>query len=253
MLAQGDGRVQVHPTKTMESLTNCPPINLLLAKQAALFEERAMGPEGKWTDIWKRAKMHISSARGRKRVDVSKTADPFGGFRGWLQGRSPKVAMEQTWAALRSKETGGRRGTGKHLDWKKQKKIWADMTKAQSSLYTQVKTDHIGFRDYLFSRKVPGVITPWYACGEARETVFHVICECSGCDEEDDDADDDGEDEVEKPQAIADLRTRKDLEIALEDPEASREITRWLMATGRLPEFALAQRLGAGASHQPPH
>ena len=247
------GAYKSTPTKTMESLTNCPPINLLLAKQAALFEERAMGPEGKWTDIWKRAKMHISSARGRKRVDVSKTADPFGGFRGWLQGRSPKVAMEQTWAALRSKETGGRRGTGKHLDWKKQKKIWADMTKAQSSLYTQVKTDHIGFRDYLFSRKVPGVITPWCACGEARETAFHVICECSGCDEEDDDADDDGEEEVEKPQAIADLRTRKDLEIALEDPEASREITRWLMATGRLPEFALAQRLGAGASHQPRH
>jgi len=48
--------------------------------------------------------------------------------------------------------------------------------------------------------------------------------------------------EAEMPQAVADLRTRKDLEIALEDPEASREITRWLMATGRL---------SAGASSQP--
>ena len=44
--------------QTMESLTNCPPNNLLLTKQAALFEERAMEPEGKWTDIWKRAKKH---------------------------------------------------------------------------------------------------------------------------------------------------------------------------------------------------
>ena len=68
--------------------------------------------------------------------------------------------MAQTWAALCSKETGGLRGTGKHLDSKKQKKIWADMTKAQSSLYAQVKTGNIGFRDYLFSRKVPGAITP---------------------------------------------------------------------------------------------
>ena len=124
------GAYKSTPTETMASLTNCPPIHLLLAKQAALFEEKAMGPEGKWTDIWKRAKMHISSAQGRKRVAVSQTADPFGGFRGWLQGRSPKVAMEQTWVALHSKETEGRRGTGKHLDWKKQRKICTDMTKA---------------------------------------------------------------------------------------------------------------------------
>ena len=69
------GAYKSTPTETMESLTNCPPTNVLLAKQAALFKERAMGPEGKWNDIWKRAKMHISSTREHKRVEVSKTAD----------------------------------------------------------------------------------------------------------------------------------------------------------------------------------
>ena len=58
------------------------------------------------------------------------------------------------------------------------------------------------------------------------ETAFHVICECLGlCDKEDDDDDETGNVEEEKPQAIADLRPRKDLKVALEDSDASREVT----------------------------
>ena len=40
-----------------------------------------------------------------------------------------------------------------------------------------------------------------------------------------------------------DLRTRRDLGLALNDPDAASDILRWLMATGRMPEFKLACRL----------
>jgi hypothetical protein len=50
--------------------------------------------------------------------------------------------------------------------------------------------------------------------------------------------------EKEKPEAIKDLRSRQDLDDALEDPVASRVVSCWLITTGRLKEFYLAQRLG---------
>jgi len=52
-----------------------------------------------------------------------------------------------------------------------------------------------------------------------RETAFHVVCECLGCDEEEDNDDETDEEEKkeEKPQAMANLRTRKELKIALSE------------------------------------
>jgi len=47
--------------------------------------------------------------------------------------------------------------------------------KAQSSLLTQVHTGHIGLRDYLISRGVPDVTTPWCPCGLDKETPHHTI------------------------------------------------------------------------------
>jgi hypothetical protein len=49
------------------------------------------------------------------------------------------------------------------------------LTKAQSSLLTQVRTGDIGLRDYLFRCKVPEVPTPYCSCGEGRETVEHLV------------------------------------------------------------------------------
>ena len=52
------------------------------------------------------------------------------------------------------------------------------LTKAQSSLLTQARTGDIGFRDYLFRFKVPGVPTPLCSCGEGKETVEHLVAWC---------------------------------------------------------------------------
>ena len=49
------------------------------------------------------------------------------------------------------------------------------LTKAQSSLLSQARIGDIGLRDYLFKVKVPEVRTPYYECGEERETVEHLV------------------------------------------------------------------------------
>lgn len=36
----------------------------------------------------------------------------------------------------------------------------------------------IGFNDFLFSRRVPGVTSPRCECGERRQTVAHVLLRC---------------------------------------------------------------------------
>jgi len=59
-----------------------PSINLLLAKQAALFEQRANGPHGEWHETWSRVKVHVSTAGGRRRFDISKVANPLWGLYG---------------------------------------------------------------------------------------------------------------------------------------------------------------------------
>ena len=53
------------------------------------------------------------------------------------------------------------------------------LTKAQSSLLAQARTGDISLRDYLFKRKVPGVLTPYYECGEGRETVEYLVVWCT--------------------------------------------------------------------------
>ena len=95
-----------------------------------------------------------------------------------------------------------------------------------------MRTGHPSLRVYLFSRRVPGITTPWCRCAESRETPRHILL---GCEPE----------EEERPGIIKDLRSKQDIEDALEDPAASREIVRWLMTTGRIKEFDLARRLGA--------
>ena len=54
-----------------------------------------------------------------------------------------------------------------------------DLKKAESSALTQARTGKIGFRAFLFKRRVPGVATPLCECGEAPETVSYLLEGCS--------------------------------------------------------------------------
>ena len=102
---------------------------------------------------------------------------------------------------LQAAEPQGNCRLGGTVKWTMQKKIWAGMTKVQSSLLMQIRTGHIGLKTYLFSRWVPGITTPWCSCGEGREIMAHLILDCNACG---------------RP---PDLRSRRDLEEAITDPD----------------------------------
>ena len=53
------------------------------------------------------------------------------------------------------------------------------LSKAQSSILTQVRTGKIGLAAFLCKRRVPGFPTPACGCGAQWETARHVVMD--GC------------------------------------------------------------------------
>ena len=128
-------------------------------------------------------------------MNMLKAADPFGGFRDCMYGRSPKVAVGQTWAIVPCQGDGREKTT---RDTPELEETEGDIGGNDDGieLVVYASTNQPCWISRLsIQRKVLGVFTPWCACGEARETAFFVFCERSGCDEEDDN----GDEEVEKP------------------------------------------------------
>ncbi len=108
------------------------------------------------------------------------------------------------------------------------------LTKAQSSLLTQARTGAIGLQDFLFRAKVPGVNTPYCDCGQGRETVEHLVIECS--------------DLQQRTWDRREIGSKEDLQTILQGARPRRWLLRrvlgWLMGCGRLREYSLAVRLG---------
>ena len=84
---------------------------------------------------------------------------------------------------------------------------------------------------------MPNIVTPLCRCAREPETVDHVILRC-----------------LEHENARGTLRqsliqrgqplhTRRDLADASANPDTARTVVRWLLRTGRLPQFDLAEQL----------
>ncbi|OHW95426.1 reverse transcriptase [Colletotrichum incanum] len=52
------------------------------------------------------------------------------------------------------------------------------LTKRQSALLVQMRTEKIGLQDFLFSRRVPGITNANCPCREGRQTVSHILLRC---------------------------------------------------------------------------
>ena len=57
-------------------------------------------------------------------------------------------------------------------------RLCAGLSKAQSSILTQMRTGKIGLATFLCRRQVPGFPTPAFCCGAQWETAKHVVLEC---------------------------------------------------------------------------
>jgi len=87
--------------------------------------------------------------------------------------------VNRHWQANWKTETKGkttRRHTPKPT--KKVLQLHSDLSKRKSAILVQMRTEKIGLKDFLFSRRVPGIPDARCDCQEGRQTVGHVLLSC---------------------------------------------------------------------------
>ncbi|KHJ32033.1 hypothetical protein EV44_g3928 [Erysiphe necator] len=100
-----------------------------------------------------------------------------------------------------------------------------NLSRAQSSIATQVRSEHIGLNSYLYRRKVPGVETPTYWCGYRSQNVKHMIMACPRWAK--------GRSEILRK---AENRFFKAM---INNPKGMARITQWILNEGKLEQFRL--------------
>ena len=101
------------------------------------------------------------------------------------------------------------------------------LTRAQSSVATQLRTEHIGLRTYLHRRRVPGVDSPACPCGYQSQNVQHALTRCDRWSNN-------------RGSWIQLLRDRQYTRLLHNSDNVSR-ITKWIIHEGFFEQFRLAQ------------
>ena len=251
------GAYKATPTRCLETETGCPPFDLYCSERTARFEQRTIssGMAASLEALTKGIQTHLNEQGLRARTatnaapSLRKSSERRQAWaQQWAEG-NPRAALLRDWEARRQQlqraayERRGRRFFEPAEDteaslrgWKRHK----GLRKYESSVLTQARTGAIGLRAFLFRRGVPEVATPLCRCGEAPETAFHVVAECEQLES--------ARGPLRDALAPRALRTRRDLASLLEDRRTARIVARWLVSSGRLPEFTLARRIEGRSS-----
>jgi hypothetical protein len=87
--------------------------------------------------------------------------------------------MERDWISKWRIKTRGR-ATYRHTPTptKKVLQLHQGLTKRESALLVQLRTEKIGLNDFLFNQRVLDVTSSRCECGERRQTVTHILLCC---------------------------------------------------------------------------
>jgi hypothetical protein len=261
------GAYRATPTHTLETEAWVPPLDLYLNKRLADFERRIQQPvlpgDRRPAEIITNAclRLYRRFRKPRKRRGPREAQGPQGPTeverrtlvaKQWARGKPTEKVIQEAWEERWKQriQAQGRR-TGRPADWDPPDLLFTDkalarhqgLTKAQSSLLTQARAGVIGLRGFLFRAKVPGVNTPYCACGQGEETVEHLVVWCKHPPRP-------------RPWDPRVIRTRLDLYYVLRGRGArarrlARGVVNWLLQSGRLPEYRLAAKLDLGSGEDP--
>ena len=249
------GAYRATPVRLLEVETAIPPLDLYLNKRVVEFEQRleSTGKNGIISAACNRVATRLQ--RQRKRRQRHATVPPtmqrpsleFGPGRAawartWCTDTDPESQLRAQWEQRWLQRTGDppdyRRAPAPALYQPvfspKALKKHRHLLKHESSLLTQIRTGKIGLRAFLFERRVPEATTPRCSCGEAPETAAHLVLSCQQLDRQRGDLQ-----RLLYPKA---LRSYRDFVDATAEGGSARTLVRWLLATGRFPEFRLAER-----------
>jgi hypothetical protein len=249
------GAYRATPVRFLEVETATPPLDLYLNKWVADFEQRLerTGKGNLIRAICNRVATRLQHRRqGRRRQSNAEPARPqrpslehgegrTNWARGWTEDSPPEEILWVHWQ--RRWQQHANRPPDRHrvpapanrpifsYDVLKKHK---DLRKHESSLLTQIRTGKVGLRAFLFERKVPSTVTPWCQCGVAPETAAHIALDCRNLTQQ--------REELRQLMAPKAMRTYCDFTLATEKRKTARILIRWLLSTGRFPEFRLAEQ-----------
>ena len=103
-------------------------------------------------------------------------------------------------------------------------KIHVGISKATSSLITQIRTEKIGLNAFLADRRVPNR-TPKCSCGHQRQTAKHILMYCPNFEEDRKD--------------LYKAAGTRDYSKMLATPRGAKAAANWLQKTNLLPQFSL--------------
>lgn len=99
------------------------------------------------------------------------------------------------------------------------------LAKAESALATQIRTEKIGFAQFLHQSRVPTVDSPACDCGWHSQTAKHVIMYCRL--------------RPHRRRVLEEAGTT-DYRRLISTPKGLRVVTKWVMKSGLLSQFSLA-------------
>jgi len=105
-------------------------------------------------------------------------------------------------------------------------RLYKDLAKAESIIFSQLRTGSIGLLEFLYKRKVPDYPTPFCSCGTGIGNTSHFLTSCPLYS-------------YSRPRVFRG-KTKEDL---LSDPFLASVTTKWAIQTGALPQFDLAKTL----------
>ena len=201
------GAYQATPTEALEAEMGVEPLDLYCSKRASIVATRhTLSEVGKDTRLRVQAILSRRRKGKRRRTRVAARASPLTRTLEWTAeksrlkleapGASPEARREKASEILekvrkaialfhrtRWKErwqTGKKGAYSRALQPQLQTQVLGlhkGLRKPQSSLIIQLRTGKVGFRAFLYQRRVPGVDDPNCDCGEEM-TVEHVLLRC---------------------------------------------------------------------------
>ena len=110
---------------------------------------------------------------------------------------------------------------------KERSEIHGSLAKAESSLAAQIRTEKIGFAQFLHQQRVPAVTSPACECGWHSQTAKHIIRHCSL---------------RSNRQRMLEEAGTTDYGKAVSTSKGLKAVTAWLMNLGLLSQFSLATK-----------
>ena len=103
----------------------------------------------------------------------------------------------------------------------------AGLSKAQSSILTQVRTGKIGLAAFLCKRRVPNFPTPACSCRAQWETARHVVMDCPRLQR--------------ARRSLFAAASTTNYQAMISRPRPAAALTAWILRHGVLPQFSWAQ------------